>query len=189
MRDKRGERKEEERFELTERGLFSLSCGQVFTGPGSPLLSHHNSSVPTMNSVLTLHRCQDIIHLACSSGLWEHINHLWVRQFSVKTSHFFSAFVWGAKGGNHQSEKYANPSGHTLIRAVLIVKDFSQECKVGLNISGQIIHFSCFHTPEPFSLTAELQIWKRCSAPMCCCQICFSLIMARDGGCLWYSYS
>lgn len=56
----------------------------------------------------------------------------------------------GVKGGwgTHQSERCVNAPGHTVIRATLIMKDFSQEYKAGLNILGQIIHFSCFHTPE-----------------------------------------
>ena len=43
-------------------------------------------------------RCQDIICLVCSSGLWEHISHLWVRRFSVKTSHFFQHLSGGQRG-------------------------------------------------------------------------------------------
>jgi hypothetical protein len=63
------------------------------------------------------------------------------------------------------------------------VKDFSQECKAGLNISGQFIHFSCFHTEE--------HLFKKCrsqsdsSAHLHWCQICISLIIARDCGCLF----
>lgn len=81
-------------------------------------------------------------------------------------------------GGIYQSETCAYTSGHTLIRTTLIVKDFHQECKAGLNILGQIIHFSCFHSPAHFR-GQSCRSKSGSSAHLCSCRICISLIMAR----------
>lgn len=139
-----------------------------------------------MNSVLTPHRCQDITHLACSSGLWEHISHLWYIDFLLKTSHFFQRLSGGPRGETINLRNM-QPSG--LLEPASIVKDFSQECKVGLNISGQSSYFSCFHTPEP---SAWRQSCRSGNGAQLTCAAARSALVCqwfRDGGCLWYSYS